>query len=885
MVDTTSHLLRRLLAPVLATLLLAVVVALDALAPAAVSAAPGSFTVDDGTDLVDAGIDGECRTVADTCTLRAAVQEANAAGGTTQILIAPGVETIKLGLAGVGGAEVGDLDVEAGVTVQVIGNVLDVNRVVEVNASAMSDRHFHVAEQGRLELVHVALRDGVAAGDGGAILNEGGVLITNTVDSTASWDALSGNRASGAGGAVANSKTATLEVRNISATSSTNTRIDVSRNDAGTVGGAIANAGGTVDVVGSTTPLSHDVYLDNNTAVLDGGAVHNSLGGSVLLGCRAYARFSIAERGGDVFNEQGTFTMAGGGVDGGSATNGGGIFNAADGVVQVVAGECQDAQITRSTAVEDGGALHNVGKVSVDAGAVLAISGAGSGGDAVRGGAIHQSSGSLDVTGSIVMSGLLATGGGGGLHVGGGWVTTSGDGIIEVHDSSTSAGGGGILVEGGSLSGRVLLERNLADVGGGLAVTATGAVKLSRSALIDNGAAFGSAAIVTGADATLEVRNSTAARNSSPKGGGAFVVAAGATLTLRHVTAVDNVPAGVWSEGRLSLQRVLFARNGSQNCGGLATSDGDHNVFDDSSCVPSGSDLTDQDLFDEVSNRLDGDIFEDDAWSYELRRGHPAIDLVDDKGCGDPSDDQTGAPRPVDGDGDGIVACDAGAREAGSSEERGSISGTVHDEGTAAPLPGACVFLLNTAEDDVNGIAQTDQDGRYRAEVLPGTYLIAFFVPQDTGGEDGCDGEQLDLSYQPEWYRNVPVEFGDDDSDGDVVMPDPDEVTLVELEHEPVTGIDACLGKGPGAGLDAPCTATEPDALGGFVPRAGDPVAAPTGPDTRAAAAAAAPRSLAFTGTDLTIGLLSLVLLVAGIGFLVAARRRDPDTGDVGGTG
>jgi hypothetical protein len=116
-------------------------------------------------------------------------------------------------------------------------------------------------------------------------------------------------------------------------------------------------------------------------------------------------------------------------------------------------------------------------------------------------------------------------------------------------------------------------------------------------------------------------------------------------------------------------------------------------------------------------------------------------------------------------------------------------------------------------------------------------------------------------------------------------MPDPDEVTLVDLEDEPVTGIDACLGQGPGAGLDAPCTVAVPDALGDAVPRAGDPDAAPVGPDAAAAAAAAAPRSLAFTGTDLTIGLLSLALLVAGIGFLVAARRREAEGGDVGRAG
>lgn len=73
-------------------------------------------------------------------------------------------------------------------------------------------------------------------------------------------------------------------------------------------------------------------------------------------------------------------------------------------------------------------------------------------------------------------------------------------------------------------------------------------------------------------------------------------------------------------------------------------------------------------------------------------------------------------------------------------------------------------------------------------------------------------------SYQPEWHRNVPIEFeaeaaAEDDGDDDkVIMPDLAEVTLVTVAGSDVTLIDACLGKGPGAGLDVPCS----DAAEGF---------------------------------------------------------------------
>jgi hypothetical protein len=44
-----------------------------------------------------------------------------------------------------------------------------------------------------------------------------------------------------------------------------------------------------------------------------------------------------------------------------------------------------------------------------------------------------------------------------------------------------------------------------------------------------------------------------------------------------------------------------------------------------------------------------------------LRRGSPAIDAGDDAVC--PATDGRGAPRPADGDGDGVAACDIGAHE------------------------------------------------------------------------------------------------------------------------------------------------------------------------------------------------------------------------------
>ncbi len=170
--------------------------------------------------------------------------------------------------------------------------------------------------------------------------------------------------------------------------------------------------------------------------------------------------------------------------------------------------------------------------------------------------------------------------------------------------------------------------------------------------------------------------------------------------------------------------------------------------------------------------------------------------------------------------------------------------------------------------------------------------------------DDPCNGG-IDHGVQPEWYRNVAVQFppGSDDP----VFPDPDDVELVTVAATPVSGIDACLGAGPGAGADAvpgigsphdhsahdgtPTTA--PSSTAGAGAQAGDDdddsgsdasvvitssgdSSGSGGSDAAATTTGAASNgSLAHTGTGVSGPVLAGVMLIACGAMVLAARRRE----------
>ncbi|HYV66156.1 MAG TPA: CSLREA domain-containing protein, partial [Myxococcales bacterium] len=113
------------------------VVALILAAPLTARAA--TFTVNSTADAVDVSPgDGVCATADGSCTLRAAIQEANALAGADTVVLPAGTYLLTLAGAGEDGAATGDLDITGDLIIAGAGAA---STVVDGNGL---DRVFHV---------------------------------------------------------------------------------------------------------------------------------------------------------------------------------------------------------------------------------------------------------------------------------------------------------------------------------------------------------------------------------------------------------------------------------------------------------------------------------------------------------------------------------------------------------------------------------------------------------------------------------------------------------------------------------------------------------------------------------------------------------------------
>lgn len=139
-------------------------------------AAATTFTVNTAADAPDAAQgDGACATAAAQCSLRAAIQEANAMVGPDLIVLPSG----EYHIAGTGDddAAIGDLDVGGGdLTIDGSGAL---NTVIDADRN---DRIFDILPGVAATLRHLTVVDGFSPGNhGGGILNRGTLTLVSAV--------------------------------------------------------------------------------------------------------------------------------------------------------------------------------------------------------------------------------------------------------------------------------------------------------------------------------------------------------------------------------------------------------------------------------------------------------------------------------------------------------------------------------------------------------------------------------------------------------------------------------------------------------------------------------------------------------------------------------
>ncbi len=199
------------------------------------------FTVGSTADQVDASVgDGVCLTASGQCTLRAAVQEANALPGEQDIHLPAGTYTITRPGADEDAAVTGDLDVTGPTVIDGVGATIDgggLDRVLDIRTAGVT-------------LSGITITDGNVTGDGG------GVRFAGTAGGTLTGVSVTANTATGFGGGVAVGA-GTVTIGAVGATT------QVSANHA-LVGGGIGSGTGSALTLDSAT-------VSANTASAGGG--------------------------------------------------------------------------------------------------------------------------------------------------------------------------------------------------------------------------------------------------------------------------------------------------------------------------------------------------------------------------------------------------------------------------------------------------------------------------------------------------------------------------------------------------------------------------------------------------------------------------------------
>jgi uncharacterized repeat protein (TIGR01451 family)/CSLREA domain-containing protein len=303
--------------------------ALVALAMLAPGARAATFTVTSTADAVDASPgNGVCATALGLCTLRAAVQEANALPGPDVVNVPAGTYTLTLGGQFEDVAATGDLDVHDSLTIQGAGAA---TTIIEAGATpgAGVDRVFQVWN-GTVTIRDVTIRHGTSAQSGGGI-NVNCATGAQAVQLVFSVVEL--NRTSDRGGAIAVEQCPSAQVSVVDSV--------LRANVAASHGGAVAQGTGAGPIAITTSTLSGNVSGTTGGGIQSFSTLtitHSTISDNTANGVSA----------GGILHTAGTLTLTNSTLSGNRTNGGGGALDEA-GVANL-----NNVTITNNTADADG---------------------------------------------------------------------------------------------------------------------------------------------------------------------------------------------------------------------------------------------------------------------------------------------------------------------------------------------------------------------------------------------------------------------------------------------------------------------------------------------------------------------------------------------------
>jgi Bacterial Ig-like domain len=604
---------------------------------AAVASTGVTFLVDDMRDLVDSSTgDGQCRSAAGTCTLRAAIQQTNALAGTDTVVIPAGTYALEIPPLNQNLDDNGDLDITDSLTITGAGAGVTIVDGGTPKAGAPPrvhglDRLFEVlAVDGTVALSGLTFNNGYAAEYGGAIMNNS----TTSVSVTSST--FTGNVADKAGGAIDNHLGGGVHVRNVTVTNNvamengsafnnnrdgtltvadttivSNSATDIGLDELIFGAGAISNnaeldAKGTITVTGSQlvdnaaggsrvgAALSNDgagtVIVDQTTfsknrSEVDGGAIFNGAG-EVTITRSAFSENS-GESGGAIFNsvKDGRMTVSDSTFSFNSAdARGGAIATGGTGSLTVT-----DSTFTKNRAEGWGGAVVNddKGSVSILNSTFRENTGLNGGGFGNEGDGLVTVENSTFTKNSAFVTSVLASGEGGGMHS-----NSSGDVVVTggLFSENGARSGGGLGNEGGghlTITGTRFSANTADEKGGGILIQA-GTVRMLDIDVIGN---FANAEIEAGGGIAYEgdklvsvgeaaaIENSRILNNKGKGQGGGIDSRGDGPLDVVTTTIAGNTGGrggGIHHVGDapLDVVRSTLSGNFAEGGGGLYT-DGD----------------------------------------------------------------------------------------------------------------------------------------------------------------------------------------------------------------------------------------------------------------------------------------------------------------------